>query len=195
MPRKVRELEDGGIYHIYNRGNNRRILYRAEKDFAVFRRLWLRAKERYDFWVYHYCWMSNHYHILLKIGRGKELGSLLHWVQLGYARYFKKRYKISGRFFQERYRSPKIPEESYYLQCGRYIERNPVVAGITKEAVDYRYSSAAFYGLGQQDDLITENLYYAGMGKTAEERRKYYREFLSLEDPYRSMVDGALIKV
>ena len=194
MPRKVRELENGGIYHVYNRGNNRRNLFRDAKDFETFRRLWLKAKERYAFWVYHYCWMSNHYHILLKIGRGKDLGRLLHWVQLGYARYFKKRYKISGRFFQERYRSPRIPEESYYLQCGRYIERNPVKAKKVVRAEDYCYSSAGYYVEGRKDPLLTENLYYQEMGKSAEERRKNYKAFVRIDEPYSELISDQLLK-
>ena len=70
-----------------------------------------------------------------------------------------------------------------------------MVAGMIKAAADYPYSSAALYGLGRRDDLVTTNLYYEGMGKTAEERQGYYRKFLSLQDPYRSMIDGELIKV
>ncbi len=75
MPRKVRELEDGGIYHIYNRGNNRRALFREGKDFNAFRDLWLSVKLRYEFDIYHYCWMSNHYHVLLRVKRGEDLGN------------------------------------------------------------------------------------------------------------------------
>ena len=195
MPRRERELEDGGIYHVYNRGNNRKVLFRNADDFAVFRELWIKAKERYDFRIYHYGWMSNHYHVLLRIGSGKDLSRLLHWVQLGYARYLKKKYKAVGRFFQERYRSPRIPAESYYLQCGRYIERNPVVAGMVSKAGRYEYSSAAYDAIGKADILVTEDLYYAQMGRTAEERQQAYRKFLSLEDPYRGMVDEALVKV
>lgn len=195
MPRKPRELEDGGIYHIFNRGNNRWKLFRDSEDYGVFYGLWYEAKDRCGAEVFHYCWMSNHYHVLLKIEIGKTLGRLLHWVQLGYARYFKKKYKTVGHIFQERYRSPRIPEESYYLQCGRYIERNPVKAKMVSIAERYPYSSAAYYAAGKTDGLITANLYYKSLGNTLETRRENYRKFLTLEDPYDSMISAALVKI
>lgn len=195
MPRKPREIEDRGIYHVFNRGNNRWKLFREPEDYGVFSALWYEAKGRYSADVFHYCWMSNHYHVLVRMEIGEDLGKLLHWVQLGYARYFKKKYKTQGHIFQERFRSPRIPEESYYLQCGRYIERNPVKAKMILAAEDYLYSSAAYYVTGQTDGLITPNLYYEGLGKTPETRRENYRKFLLLEDPYEPMISAALAKV
>ncbi len=66
---------------------------------------------------------------------------------------------------------------------------------MVERAEDYGYSSARYYGFGEQDELVTENLYYAGMGKTPEERRTNYLSFLRMEDPYRAMVDESLVKV
>lgn len=119
----------------------------------------------------------------------------MHRTQLAYARYFKKKYKFMGHVFQERFRSPRIPEESYYLQCGRYIERNPVKAGLVKDAAGYPWSSAAYYALGEPDALITPNLYYAGMGASTAERQENYQKFLSMDEPYGAIVDQALTRV
>jgi len=119
----------------------------------------------------------------------------MHAFQLNYARYFKRKYQTVGHVFQERFRSPRIPEESYYLQCGRYIERNPVKAGLVTEAAEYLHSSARYYVLGTEDPLITPNVYYAEMGRDVGERKENYRRFLLLDEPYSSMVDAALVKV
>jgi putative transposase len=195
MPRRQRELEDGGIYHVYSRGNNRQRLFRGEADFEKYLELLKRSRERYAFRLYHYCLMSNHVHLLLEIMCGKDLARVMHDLQLGYARYYKKQYKYTGHLYQGRYRSPRIPGESYYLQCGRYIERNPVKTGLVSQAEDYKYSSAAYYVLGQRNDLITPNRYYAGMGRTETERQAAYRELVRLEEPYSDMVTAGLQRV
>lgn len=195
MPRRKRELENGGIYHIYCRGNNRQRLFRDPKDFSKYLELIEKVKLRYEFKLYHYCLMSNHFHFLLEVVTGSDLARIMHALQLGYARYYKKRYTYKGHLYQGRFRSPRIPEESYYLQCGRYIERNPVKAKIVPEAADYKYSSASYYVWGIRNDLITPNKYYEEMGRTSAECQKYYREWLALEEPYSDMVTAGLQRV
>jgi len=195
MPRTPRELVDEGVYHLFNRGNNRRNLFQEKEDFQAFLQELFKAKTKFNAALYHYCLMTNHYHLLLQIPRGEDLPRLMHQVQLSYARYFKKKYSFIGRLFQERFRSPRIPGESYYLQCGRYIERNPVKAGLVQKAWDSPYSSAAFYALGSRDPLITPNLYYEETGRSEEERRANYQKFLSLDEPYGEIIEGALTRV
>lgn len=193
MPRKARELIDQGIYHVFNRGNNKMSLFNGVEDYDYFRNLLRLALVVYEAKLYHYCLMSNHFHLLIQIQHADDLGKIMHEIQLKYARYFKKRNHSVGHVFQERFRSPRIPEESYYLQCGRYIERNPVHAGLVQQAEDYPYSSAAHYVLGKKDDLITPNLYYMAMGNTPEERQIRYKDFVSLEEPYGGMIDRAIL--
>ncbi len=195
MPRKVRELFNGGIYHVYNRGNNKQKLFWEHEDYTFFLDKLIELKEIFLVEIFHYCLMSNHYHLLVRIRQGKDLPVIMHRLQLGYARYHKKKYKHTGHIFQERYRSPQIPTESYYLQCGRYIERNPVKAKMVTEASDYEYSSAAFYCEGIPNPIVTPNLYYEAMGKLSVERQSNYRDFVKLEDPYSAMIDRSLAKV
>ncbi len=194
MPRKPREFVAGGIYHVFNRGNNRRTLFEERLDFECFLGLLKSGQERGKVFIFHYCLMTNHYHLLI---RSEETGSLprfMHWVQLGYARYYKNKHKSTGHVFEERYRSPRIPEESYYLQCGRYIERNPLKAKIVKNAEDYPYSSAGYYIAGRNDLLLTENLYYHGMGKSAKERQEQYAKFIKMDEPYAELINDQLLK-
>lgn len=192
MPRRPRALVDDGIYHVYNRGNDRIDLFRCEEDFHSFLNLLLEAKQRFSLSIYHYCLMTNHFHLFVRVRQGDDLPKSMHSVQLAYTRVLKKRYEHLGHAFQGRFRSPLISKESYYLQCGRYIERNPVKAGMVKRAEDYEYSSARYYVFGRKDPLITPDEYYLELGNTDEERRKEYRDFLSLEEPYSEMVDEML---
>jgi len=195
MPRKIRQLCDEGIYHVFNRGNNRRDLFEDYVDFRYFSDRILTLKMEIDVDVIHYCFMQNHFHLLLQVSKGEALIKFMHRLQLGYARYFKKRYGFVGHVFQERFRSPLISKESYYLQCGRYIERNPVKIGVVKNAWEYKWSSANYYAVGLRDPLVTRNFYYDSLGESDEIRQTRYREFLKVEEPYGRIVDEALLKV
>jgi len=195
MPRKPRELVEGGIYHVFNRGNDRRNLFGEEEDYQRFLNLLGTEILRFQSELYHYCLMPNHFHFLLKIQKRPDLSKFMHRLQLAYARYFKKTRSFAGHVFQERFRSPRIYQESYYLQCGRYIERNPVKAELVRQAADYSYSSAKFYARGEKNPLITLNPYYLQMGSSDQERQQRYQEFLALDEPYAAMLDAALVKV
>ncbi len=194
MPRKPREFVAGGIYHVFNRGNNRKTLFEEKLDYECFMGMLKKGQGRDRVKIYHYCLMSNHYHLLIKSEEAESLPRFMHWVQLGYARYYKKKYGTTGHVFEERYRSPRIAEESYYLQCGRYIERNPVKARIVVKAEDYPYSSAGFYVRGIKDPLVSENLYYQGMGKSPAERQRNYEEFVKIDEPYAELISDQLLK-
>jgi len=195
MPRKQRELVDEGIYHVFNRGNDRQHLFLEEQDYKYFLEQLLTAKKRLQATIYHYCLMSNHFHLLVRVVKGQDLPRMMHFTQLGYARYFKKKYHSVGHVFQERFRSPRIPEESYYLQCGRYIERNPVKARLCQKAEDYRWTSARYYVNSIFDPLVTPNMYYEQMGSTPKERQESYRRFVSIDEPYGHIVEEALLRV
>lgn len=185
---------DGGFYHVFNRGNDRRKLFGDPADYRFFLNKLALLIKTYESVLYHYCLMPNHFHFLLKVQKAKDLPASMHRLQLSYARYFKKAYRFTGHVFQERFRSPRISEESYYLQCGRYIERNPLRAQLVQQPEEYPYSSARFYLRGDPDGLITPNPYYQQMGNSDSERRERYRQFLALEDPYSSMVEEVLAR-
>ncbi len=195
MPRKMRFLTDGGIYHVFSRGNNRQALFRCPGDYHYYLATLQKLKDEMGIAIYHYCLMGNHIHLLMKINQKSNLPKMMHRLQLSYTAYYKRHYEYVGHLYQGRYRSPHIKEESYYLQCGRYIERNPVRAKIVKRAEQYFYSSAAYYVLGKKDSLVTPNIFYEPMGKDLNERRKAYSQFLSFEEPYLGIIEKELEKV
>ena len=138
--------------------------------------------------VYHYCIMSNHFHILLKVQNGAELPKIIHGITQSYSYYYRKMYERVGYVYQNRYKSFLIEENSYLLECGRYIERNPLRAGMVKDPAQYYWSSYNFYAIGRQDDIISDNPLYADMGKTHNERQYRYRSYISEARPYEKMV-------
>jgi len=165
MPRRPRLLVDGGYYHLLARGNNRLFVFDVEGDrgYTKFKDLMKESKERFSWKIMHYCLMANHIHILGWIERGVEMPQLMQFLLLGYSRWYRKRASYVGHLWQGRYKSPLIEKESYFLECGRYIERNPVRAGIVKRVKDYRWTSYRHYAYGEGDPLLDDSPYYEGM--------------------------------
>ena len=193
MPRGRRELYDGAVYHVVQRGHNKDTLFKRRRDYLVFKEFIRKYKFRNTFDIYHYCLMPNHFHFLLKIMKGAELPKILHGISQTYSHYYRKVYNRSGHVYQNRYKSYLIEDDGYLLECGRYIDRNPLRAGIVKNLPDYSWSSYNFYGNGQADDLLTVNPLYTGMGKTDEERRNSYRKYIVEARPYEKLIDKAMV--
>ena len=194
MPRKPRVFKDEGYYHVISRGNNQEPVFLSDNDFRVFKQAVLEAKLKYPFKLFHYCLMPNHVHLLLQVSKGRELSKIMHLILLIYSRWFKKQTGHTGHLWQGRFRSPLIDKESYMLECGRYVERNPVIAGIVKTPEDYVWSSHPHYAHGTADPLVDDDPYFESFGINLIERRKNYRKFVALQGPYDSLLDQVLIE-
>ena len=194
MPRKPRQLLDGGYYHVISRANNRKYILSEQADFETFKDLLNKAKIRYSWKLYHYCVMSNHFHLLMKMEIGTHLPKLMQYLLHEYSRYYRKKTGYIGCLWQGRYKSSLIEKESYMLQCGRYIERNPLRAGIVSTLEDYPWSSYRYYGFGQEDTLIDEDPYYQSFGATKEERKKFYQDVIMVDNPYDKLIDQNLLE-
>lgn len=194
MPRKPRIFLDGGYYHLIARGNNRMPLFRLKGGFEVFKELLKESKFKFPWKLSHYCLMTNHLHFLGQLEHGNDLPKLMQYLLFGYSRWFRKKTKYMGHVWQGRYKSPLIESESYFLECGRYIERNPLRAGMVLRAEDYRWSSYHYYSFGKKDELVDEDPYYASLGTTSAERQEYYRNFIKLEGPYDKIIDRCLLE-
>lgn len=193
MPRSKRILYDGAVYHIVQRGHNKDRLFKSPKDYKTLKEIIRRYKERFTFDIYHYCLMSNHIHVLLKVTNGEELPRILQGITQSYSFYYRKTYNYSGYVYQNRYKSFLIKEDSYLLECGRYVERNPLRAGLVKELSQYYWSSYNFYARGRFDNIITMNSLYKALGATAQEQMLKYREYVLESRPYEDVLDKAMI--
>ncbi len=192
MPRERRKLVDGGIYHVIARGHNRSSLFEVIDDYEFFYSALRRFKEIFPFDLYHYCLMPNHFHLLLKIDNSKQLPKLLKSIAQSYSFYVRRKYDRVGYIFQGRYKSLLIESDSYLLECGRYIERNPVRAGLVNDPMEYRWSSYKIYSSDKIDPIIALDPLYMTLGKNTFERQKNYKEYLLLSREYELLVDKAL---
>ncbi len=194
MPRKPRQLLDEGYYHLIARGNNRLFLFAVADGFQVFRQLLAASKQKYPWRLAHYCLMSNHLHLLGQVPQGGLLPKLMQFLLFEYSRWYRRQTGYVGHLWQGRYKSPLVAGDSYFLECGRYIEWNPVRAGLVKRPEDHPWSSYRYYALGHADPLIDEDPFYASLGVDAATRQQRYQEFVSLKGPYDSLVDAVLLE-
>jgi len=182
MPRSARPIPEEGCLHIMCRGNNRQYIFLCGDDFQYYYELLHDLKEENRIAIYHYCLMSNHIHIIAGVGEESSLSRYMKQVNLGYYYYYKRQHDYCGHLWQGRYKSCIIETDIYLLQCGKYIELNPVRAGMVELPEQYGHSSYGYYSAGRRDRLVTENPLYTRLGPTGKQRQLAYRDFVLSDD-------------
>jgi len=184
MPRQRRKESPTGIYHWIVRGVNQKKLFHSEADFECFFGLLNEHKVTFGVSVYHYCLMTNHVHVLLHVDCVKALSRFSYFVLRKYAHYYGKTHQWSGQVFRRIFKSLSVDREEYLLECGRYIERNPLQAGIVEKVGDYPYSSFASYAYSKPDSIITSSPAYLGLSTNSYLRCEIYRHYVTQGRPY-----------
>ncbi len=195
MPRKRRQESPTGIYHWIIRGINKKKIFHSSGDFSQFRGLISEYKKLYDIEIYHYCCMTNHVHMLIRTDKLLNISKFSHFVQRRYAYYYCKQYKWTGSVFQRGYRSLLIDKEEYLLECGRYIERNPLKARMIKSLAQYAHSSYHYYADGQADDLINPSPTYLGLANSEKSRQEIYAKYVQENRIQEEMMERGLLTV
>jgi len=176
MPRMARLVAVNYPHHITQRGNNRDAVFFQDQD----RQFYLQTLKKYSYlWkleVWAYCLMPNHVHVLGVPRKPESLAKGMGSTNLIYTQYINRRYARSGRLWQNRFFSNIIEKESYLWAAVRYIERNPVRAGLVASPEDYPWSSAAAHLLGAQDKVLSGEVWLDELDVQA------YREFLQTEN-------------
>ena len=162
--------------HVINRGNNRCDIFRAEQDYLFFLLALRYASARHQLDVHSYALMTNHFHIVGTPRAATGLSDAMHVVGTKYVGYFNRRYTRTGRLFEGPFKSSVIDTETYWFTCMRYVELNPVRAGLVSDPADYRWSSYRSNALGVDDRLIAPHSLYASLGESAACRQQGWRE-------------------
>ena len=139
MPRKQR-MTWPGYYHVISRGVERRKVFLDDEDFDQFLQILISVKSSYKITVHVFCLMSNHYHLLLETEQ-KNISEAMRYLNAQYAGWFNRKYHRSGHLWQGRFKSYYLYDEKHFWTVSKYIERNPVVAGMVSEISSYRYQS------------------------------------------------------
>lgn len=181
MPRKTRQLVDGGVYHVICRGHNKCALFHSRHDYDIYKSILRKYRKEILFDLHHYCLMPNHVHLLIRISSGASLPKLMQGINQSYSQHYKRKYDMVGYLFQGRYKALLIEDDGYLLECGRYIERNPLKSGIENNLARYPFSSFSYYAKGERDDILTPNPLYLELSGSEEERRAMYLEYVIKE--------------
>jgi putative transposase len=184
MPRAARQAlwSPAACYHVLNRGHARETLFHDDEDRRAFLRLLGRYRDRCGWRLYHYCLMGNHFHLLLQLADPRRLSREMAGLMVAYWHHYRRRYGLVGHLFQGRFKSPAVEADAYLLSCGRYVERNPVEAGLAARPWEWRWSSARAYALGEADALVAPNPWCEALSPEPGRRRELWREFLLGED-------------
>jgi putative transposase len=143
MPRTARACPGGYCYHVLNRGNGRRTVFHKHGDYAAFLTLLRDAGARTPVRLLAYCLMPNHFHLALWPREDGDLSDYLMWLMTAHVRRYHQHYHSSGHVWQGRFRAFPIQEDDHLLTVLRYIERNPLRAGLVERAELWAWSSAA----------------------------------------------------
>jgi REP element-mobilizing transposase RayT len=154
-----------------SRGDDRKKVYTSASDYRKFMDYVVKAKERYQFYLYAYCLMPNHFHLLLET-KLPNLSRIMHFIKGSYTTYYNIRYHRTGHLFQGRFKSIVIDKDSYFLELSRYLHLNPVRAGVVKDPVEYVWSSYHGY-LGKKDKYLDCDQVKQCLGMTSREYRRF----------------------
>jgi len=141
VPRIQRGLVDFGVYHVLNRGNAGQRVFDDGADYGSFVALLKEARSRYSVHIFAYCLMPNHFHLVMQPECGEALSGFMQWLLTSHVRRYHRRRGTSGHVWQGRYKSFLIQRDAHLLVAIRYVERNPVRAGLVDSAADWRWSS------------------------------------------------------
>jgi REP element-mobilizing transposase RayT len=196
MSRPLRIEWEGGFYHITARGNEKRPIFRIERDFLRFVGRFERIYERYGVVIHAYVLMTNHYHLLVETPRA-NLSTALHDLNTAYTNYFNRRHDRVGHLFQGRYRSIVVEKDLYLLELSRYIHLNPVRAGMVKRPEAYRWSSYPSYlSSGPCPEWLRREDILGQMDKSPVKGLHKYRQFVEeglrreIGDPLKAVMGG-----
>ena len=161
--------------HIIQRGNNRQVCFGSDDNHAAYAG-WLKEySKKYKVDVHAWVMMTNHTHLLCTPRQEKGISSMMQALGRRYVRYFNYEYKRSGTLWEGRYKSCLIESRTYLLKVYRYIELNPVRAGIVLSPEDYRWSSYRINALGKASDLCTPHPEYMMLGSDTPKRCSKYQ--------------------
>ncbi len=186
MPRRPRMYFPGLPYHIIQRGNNREACFFEIEDYQYYLELLTELSKRFGVDLHAFVLMTNHIHLLATPKDSDSISRMTKVVGSRYAQYMNKKYQRTGTLWEGRHKSSPVDSEGYLLTCYRYIELNPVAAGMVARPEEYCWSSYSVNAWGDESELITPHDEYLRLGGDGSVRQYAYRELfkdnLSEED-------------
>ncbi|MCM8797153.1 MAG: transposase [Candidatus Omnitrophica bacterium] len=152
-------------------------MFFSKRDYSCFLEIFQEAKIKHPCFIYSYCLMPNHFHLLVEPKEKDNISWLMKLLGGKYVRYFNNAYKRTGTLWEGRFKSSLIDKELYFLACLHYIEMNPVRKGIVNSPEFYPWSSYRVRAFGEKNSIIDLDLWYNALGNNETERQMKYRNF------------------
>ena len=183
MPRIARHVVPGVSAHVVQRGHNRDACFRERSDYLIYLLHLRKLAAALECSLHAYCLMTNHVHLLITPPREDSLAKLMRGLGQRYVQYFNRHHRRSGTLWEGRFRSCLTESSQYVLACYRYIEMNPVRAGMVAAPGDYRWSSHLGNTGSLEDKALTPHPEYLALGNAADVRlRSYLGLFSTIAD-------------
>lgn len=176
MARLPRYFVEGQPQHLIQRGNNREPIFVGDDDYLFYLECLQEAAERHGCAIHAYVLMTNHVHLLATPETEHSLPKTLQSIGRRYVQYFNYTYERTGTLWEGRYKATLIDSERYLLTCMRYIELNPVRAGMVKHPGDYPWSSYQYNAWGDENPLVIPHSLYRRLDRNTDARRSAYRQ-------------------
>lgn len=178
MPRQARLMLADQAYHVVQRGVNKGAIFVDDIDRQLFLHLLHSAFLKHRVALHAYVLMDNHIHLLATPSTQQGLADAMRMHGNNYVQAFNQRHGRSGPLWQGRFHSSMIDSDAYLLSVYRYIERNPVRAGIAVSAEDHPWSSVHGNLQRRDDPMLTQHPAFQAFAGTAQQRTALYAAFL-----------------
>jgi putative transposase len=196
MPRRARLILPNVPIHLIQRGNNRQPCFFSNADCAFYLHWLGKHAHNNGCQIHAYVLMTNHVHLLLSAAQAQSTGDMMKALGQRYVQYVNRKYRRSGTLWEGRYRSCLTRDERYLLACHRYIELNPVRAGMVGHPAHYRWSSYRANAQGEADPLVDPHPVYQALGVDPGSRQAAYSALFrdeltpALIDRFRRAING-----
>jgi REP element-mobilizing transposase RayT len=191
MPRCARKKGEYEIYHVIQRGNEKKSIFYDDEDRKRYLGILQRNQKKYGIKIYAYCLMDNHVHVLMA-SNGSDISQVMKSINISFAMYINRKYTRCGHLFQDRFRSEIITNDAYALQVSKYIHLNPVKAGLVANPEIYLWSSYTEYiGQIQATDGLVDSAFLLGfLADDCSTAQKRYQEYMGVEDQQATCYTG-----
>lgn len=181
MARMPRFTPVGFPYHVIQRGNNRQVIFNGDEDCAAYMS-WLKEyADKYDVSIHAWVLMTNHVHLVVSPKHEDGISKMMQSLGRMYVRYYNSTYHRTGTLWEGRFKSCLIADNEYFLGCCRYVELNPVRAGMVEDPAQFKWSSYQSNALGLKSRILNPHEVYLSLGQSPEERQENYRKMFESE--------------
>ena len=185
MPRIPRGQQAGCAYHIINRGNGRAEVFHKGQDYESFLSLLVAAKARHPVKLFGFCLMPNHFHLVLEPAHQTVMSQFMQWLLTSHVRRYHKHYGGSGHVWQGRFKSFPVQRDEHLITVLRYVLQNPVRAGLSAFAKDWKWSSLHRSELVDPWPVADESQWLARLdAPLGEPQLKFVRECVNRQRPF-----------